>query len=52
MFSYDGDSYLKVFLGDDKGMRLVSINKKYKPIKITDPDRFYVLGKVVGKSEF
>ena len=44
IFYLNGDAYLKM-LKDDT---LVSLNKKYKPIKILEHDEFRVFGKVIG----
>lgn len=43
IFSVSGDSYIKI-LGDGE---LVSLNKKYSPIKLTEDSR--CMGRVVGK---
>ena len=48
IFYYQGDAYIKKLENEKKGLRLISINPEYKPIKITDTDSFRVFGKVVG----
>lgn len=45
---YDNEVYFKKLYFDDSGIRLVSLNKEYKDIVITDPSCFQVLGKVVA----
>ena len=47
IFLLNGDAYCKV-LDDDDGPELVSINRKYMPIKISEYDDLKVIGKVVG----
>lgn len=42
IFIYEGEAYIKEFGGD----RLISLNPKYKDIKITDPNSFYCKGRV------
>lgn len=44
VFCVNGEAYIKM-LGDNE---LVSINKKYAPIKIAECDNFYIQGKVVN----
>jgi phage repressor protein C with HTH and peptisase S24 domain len=48
IFFYDGDAYIKKFVADRNGARLVSINAAYDPIARDDSDLFRVFGKVVG----
>ena len=48
IFHYEGDAYIKRFEQDRNGLLLVSMNPKYKPIRIADTDSFTVFGKVVG----
>ncbi|WP_062805963.1 S24 family peptidase [Enterococcus pernyi] len=45
---YDNEVYFKKLYFDDSGIRLVSLNKEYKDIVITDPSCFQVLGKVIA----
>lgn len=45
---YDNEVYFKKLYFDDSGVRLVSLNKEYEDIVITDPSCFQVLGKVVA----
>lgn len=47
IFILNGSAYCKV-LGERGGTELISINKKYPPIKVGEYDEFRVLGKVVG----
>lgn len=42
IFIYEGEAYIKEFGGD----RLISLNPKYKDIKITDPSSLYCKGRV------
>lgn len=42
IFIYEDEAYIKKFGGD----RLISLNPKYKDIKITDPNSFYCKGRV------
>ena len=44
LFGLDGDSFIKK-LGHGE---LLSLNPKYKPIKVQDHSSFYIFGKVVG----
>ena len=48
IFSYDGESFIKMFKRDKDGIRLVSTNKEYGDVFISDMDVFRVFGKVVG----
>jgi phage repressor protein C with HTH and peptisase S24 domain len=48
IFYYQGGAYIKKLEDGGEGLRLISINPVYKPIRITDPDSFRVFGKVVG----
>lgn len=48
IFYYQGNAYIKKLEEDKKGLRLVSINPDYTPIKVSDLDSFRVFGKVVG----
>jgi len=48
IFSYDGEAFIKKFRRDRDGVRLVSDNKSYGDVFISDPDVFRVFGKVVG----
>lgn len=45
---YDNEVYFKKLYFDNSGVRLVSLNKEYEDIVITDPSCFQVLGKVVS----
>ena len=48
IFLYNGESFIKMFKRDRDGVRLVSANKSYGDVFISDPDVFRVFGKVVG----
>ena len=48
VFSYEGESYIKKFRQDGNGVRLISLNKAYSDISITNLDAFRIFGKVVG----
>ena len=43
----NGDAYVKKLQADEDSCRLVSLNSKYKPIKIDEDDDFKVVGVVV-----
>jgi SOS-response transcriptional repressor LexA len=48
IFYLDGNAYCKK-LGDDKnGLYLISLNKNYKPIPVSENNTFKIFGKVVG----
>lgn len=44
IFLYNDDGYIKIFGGD----RLISLNKKYKDMMLSENDQFICLGKVMG----
>lgn len=44
IFLYENEAYIKK-LGDHE---LISLNPKYQPIKITNPDTFFCIGTVLG----
>lgn len=46
IFIYKGHAYCKKFI-KSKSIFLMSLNKKYKPIKIEDATQFFVNGKVI-----
>jgi len=46
IFILNSESYLKTLIGN----QLVSFNKEYKSIDITENDQFRIIGKVVGKA--
>ena len=46
IFVLNNEGYLKQWQGN----RLVSINQNYKPIQISEADKFFIVGKVVGKT--
>lgn len=48
IFLYNGDAYCKKFEQNESGVQLISYNKAYAPIEITDNSEFRVFGKVVG----
>ena len=48
IFYYGGESFIKKFEQDRDGVRLVSINRAYSDINVTDLDSFRIFGKVVG----
>ena len=47
IFFLDGNAYCKKLMKNKKGTALISLNKKYKPIPITENSSFKVFGKVV-----
>ena len=48
VFYHDGESFIKMFRRDKDGVRLVSTNKEYGDVFISDHDVFRVFGRVVG----
>lgn len=50
IFSLNGDAYIKKLEDDEKGVFLISLNKKYTPIPVGSDDRLDIFGKVIGKS--
>jgi len=47
IFIYKGESFIKKYIDGE----LISLNQKYPPIKITEPDSFFFKGRVLGKVE-
>lgn len=48
IFMHNGDAYCKKFASNDSGVSLISLNKAYAPIHVTEDDELRVFGKVVG----
>lgn len=48
IFYLDGMTYCKQLKEDKDGVYLVSLNSKYKPIKITDDSSFKIFGRVLN----
>lgn len=48
IFLYNGDAYCKKFSSNENGISLISLNKTYKPIHVSETDELRVFGKVVG----
>ncbi len=48
IFFLNGDAYCKKLQDNKDGLFLVSLNKKYDPIKISKDDSFKIFGKVVS----
>lgn len=48
IFSFEGNSYCKKISLDDTGVKLISLNSKYEPIKIPKNGELHCFGKVVG----
>jgi len=48
IFYYAGNAYCKKYHVIDGQVNLISVNKKYEPIKINEDDGFRIFGKVVG----
>lgn len=48
IFLYNGDAYCKKFESSKDGIALISLNKAYEPIQITEIGDLRVFGKVVG----
>ena len=47
VFSLDGNAYCKKLMKSKKGTALISLNKKYKPIPVTENSTCAILGKVL-----
>ena len=43
----NGEGYVKKFVTDENGVRLISLNKKYKDIQINESDDFRIMGVVI-----
>lgn len=52
IFALNGEAYIKKFKIDKNGIFLISLNKKYEPIKVGKNDRLDIFGKVLGKCDF
>ena len=52
IFYLNGEAYIQKLQDDNNGVFLISLNKKYAPIPVSENDRFNILGKVVGKNHF
>ena len=48
LFLYDGNAYCKKLAADEEGLCLVSLNRKYPPIRVREDAEFRVFGRVVG----
>lgn len=48
IFFLDGNAYCKKLQDDTDGLFLISLNKKYEPIPVTETASFKIFGKVVG----
>ena len=48
IFFLDGEAYVKKYHQTPDGISLISMNKKYAPIKISSGSVFWTFGKVVG----
>ena len=51
IFALNGEAYIKKLQNDKDGIFLISLNKKYAPIKVSENDRLDIFGKVLGKSD-
>ena len=47
IFSLDGNAYCKKLMRNKKGTALISLNKKYRPIPVTENSTCAILGKVL-----
>ena len=47
IFFLDGNAYVKKFQNNKKGAYLVSLNKKYAPMPITENSSFKIFGRVL-----
>lgn len=52
IFALNGEAYIKKFKINKNGIFLISLNKKYEPIKVGKNDRLDIFGKVLGKCDF
>jgi SOS-response transcriptional repressor LexA len=48
IFYLDGNAFCKKFQDNEKGLNLISLNKKYAPMEISAENNFKIFGKVVG----
>lgn len=48
IFYLDGNAYVKKFQNNENGTYLVSLNKKYNPIPITENNSFKIFGRVLS----
>lgn len=48
IFYLDGNAYVKKFQNNRKGTYLISLNKKYNPIPITEHSSFKIFGRVLS----
>lgn len=48
IFYLDGNAYIKKFQNNRKGTYLISLNKKYEPIPITENSSFKIFGRVLS----
>ena len=48
IFLLNGSAYCKKFRNTNKGTSLISINKKYAPMAVNDPEAFRIFGKVLS----
>ncbi len=48
IFLLNGNAYCKKFRNTNKGTALISLNKKYAPMSVTDPEAFRIFGKVLN----
>lgn len=48
IFYLDGNAYVKKFQNNENGTYLVSLNKKYDPIPITENNSFKIFGRVLS----
>lgn len=48
IFYLDGNAYIKKFQNNENGTYLVSLNKKYNPIPVTENNSFKIFGRVLS----
>lgn len=48
IFYLDGNAYIKKFQNNKKGTYLISLNKKYDPIPVTENSSFRIFGRVLS----
>lgn len=47
IFGFDGKAYIKKLQSNKKGIALISLNKKYEPIPVLDPNELTIFGRIV-----
>lgn len=47
IFGFDGKAYIKKLQSNKKGIALISLNKKYEPIPVINPNDLTIFGRIV-----